>query len=213
VSAAPGRPPDPARVFVALALGAELGALAGAAVERALASGTCAWRRARPDGLHLTLFFLGATARPRLAELAAELAPALAPLPAPELRLRGTGVFPDTRRPRVLWLGVAEAGAGGRLAAARAAVLAALARAGVDTAAEAARPFTPHVTVARPERRPRSAGGDGGNRRARVPDAFRALDLDVEWTPREAVLLESLGGPDGSRYEPVARFPFSAGPA
>jgi 2'-5' RNA ligase len=169
-----------------------------------------AWRCARPDGLHLTLYFLGATARPRLAELAAELAPALAPLPAPELCLRGTGAFPDTRRPRVLWLGVAEASAGGRLAAARAAVLAALARAGIDTAPEEARPFTPHVTVARPERR---SGGDGGNRRVRVPDAFLALDLDAPWSPREAVLMESLGGPQGSRYEPVARFPFSADPA
>jgi hypothetical protein len=84
------------------------------------------------------------------------------------------------------------------------------ARGATDTAPEEARPFTPHVTVARPERR---SGGDGGNRRVRVPDAFLALDLDAPWSPREAVLMESLGGPQGSRYEPVARFPFSADPA
>jgi 2'-5' RNA ligase len=210
VSAPGGARPDPARVFVALALGPELGARAGAAVAGALAPARDAWRLARADGLHLTLFFVGALARVRLAGLAAELAPALAPLPAPELRLRGTGVFPDARKPRVLWLGVAERSEPGRLAAARAAVLAALARAGVDTAAEARQPFTPHVTVARPERR---GGRHGENRRVRVPEAFGALDLDAPWSPREAVLLESLAGPDGSRYEPVARFPFRPDPA
>ena len=63
-------------------------------------------RWVRPEGIHLTLKFLGEVPANRQAELIAALGRAKAgakPLP---IALAEFGAFPDTRRPRVLWVGV-----------------------------------------------------------------------------------------------------------
>lgn len=178
-----------ARTFVALALGAELGPRVAARVEWALAGAD--FRLPEGSGLHLTLAFLGEVARARLGPFVEELARALAGAAAPELRLVATGAFPSFARARVLWAGIEERGAPGRLAACRAAVLAGLARAGFEGELER---FTPHVTVARPRGR------------ARVPEAFAELHFGLDWDPAEVALFESRRDPAGSRYEVLARF-------
>src|SRR6058998_3373918 len=61
----------------------------------------------RGEGLHLTLKFLGDVADEREAELAAALARAAAGARNLTLALGGFGVFPDFRRPRVVWVGIA----------------------------------------------------------------------------------------------------------
>lgn len=188
-------PRERARSFVALPLGAALGAALAARCVAVLEGR--AFRPARAEGLHLTLYFLGDVARERLALLAAELRAALAGLPAPALRLSGAGAFPGPKRPRVLWVGVEERAHAGRLERCRLAVLAGLARAGVDTQAEAERAFRPHVTVARPR----------GYQR--LPARFTGLALDLAWNPSGVELLESSPGPTGSRYECRAAFPFT----
>jgi 2'-5' RNA ligase len=185
-----------ARTFVALPLGTELGA--ELATRCAAVLDGRAFRTARAEGLHLTLYFLGDIARERLAELAAELRASLAGQTAPALRLRGTGAFPAPKRPRVLWVGVEERAHPGRLESCRQAVLAGLAGAGVDTRAEAERAFRPHVTVARPRGR------------ERLPAEFSALALALDWDPVGVELLESCSGPSGSRYERLASFPFTS---
>ncbi len=185
-----------ARCFVALALGAELGARVAAEVERVLAPAE--FRRPEGAGLHLTLAFLGEVERERLRGLTAALGPALVHFPAPQLRLTRGGAFPGLSRSRVLWIGVAERAASGRLAACRAAVLAGLAEAGFSGMGEEHAAFTPHVSVARPR-----------DPRAPVPAAFAALELWLDWDPDAVALFESRLGPAGSRYEVVARFPFS----
>ncbi len=202
-----------ARTFVSLGLGAQLGAEVAAEVEGVL--GRADFRLSGAAGLHLTLAFLGEVERARLPALAAALAVELAGLAGPKLRLSGSGAFPSLARPRVLWVGVEERAAPGRLAACRAAVLAGLARAGLaelgaELGAERGVPaegvtahvFTPHVTVARPR-----------GARSRVPEAFAALALAQPWTPAAVELCESLlGRPADRRYEVRARFPFrSAG--
>lgn len=186
-----------ARVFVALPLGAELGARVAARCAAVLPGR--GFRLARGEGLHLTLFFLGDVERGRLAELAAPLWAELASQPALALRLQGTGAFPGAARARVLWVGVEERAQPGRLADCRRAVLRGLARAGVDTRAEEERSFQPHVTVARPRGR------------ARLPAEFGSLGLALDWDPLGVELLESRLGPQGSRYECLERFPFSQG--
>jgi len=188
---------DAARAFVALALGAELGARIGEQVERALAGGS--WRLPASAGLHLTLAFLGDVERVRLEKLAESLAPALAELDAPELRLGGTGAFPSARRARVLWIGLEERGSSGRLASCRRAVLDGLAATGIPHAERDE--FRPHVTVARPRRNP-----------GPLPEAFGALCFDEPWEPREVTLFESRTGPQGSQYVPLASFPLRASP-
>ena len=70
------------------------------------------WRAVRwvkPENVHLTLRFLGATAADQLEELKTALA-ALAAMVEPfELQLAAMGCFPNVRRPRVIWVGLAGA--------------------------------------------------------------------------------------------------------
>jgi 2'-5' RNA ligase len=185
-----------ARAFVALPLGAELGELVAARCEPALEGAP--FRATRGEGLHLTLFFLGDVGRAELPALTAALRAALAGLAAPVLDLGGTGAFPSAGNARVLWVGVEERGGHGRLDACRRAVLDGLARAGVDTRSEEDRAFHPHVTVAR-------ARGH-----ARLPAAFGALSLGLDWSPRAVELLESRLEPGGSRYTCLERFALSS---
>jgi RNA 2',3'-cyclic 3'-phosphodiesterase len=185
---------ESARTFVGLFLGPELGACVAERVKAAL--DTAPFRPPRPETLHLTLAFLGGVPRERLEPLAAELALSLGAPPAPELRLEGTGAFPDARRARVLWVGVGERRAG-ELHGLRSAVFAGVAAAGI--ARESEERFRPHVSVARPRRAPSPA-----------PEAFARLALELPWTPAEVALVESVPGGGGSRYEVRARFPFAS---
>jgi 2'-5' RNA ligase len=155
------------------------------------------WRLPRPEGLHATLHFLGDVPRDRLAALGESLGRALAGLAAPSLRLSGTGAFPSFARPRVLWIGCEERAEAGRLAACLHAARAGVVAAGFDLGPDAARPFRPHVTVARPRGR------------GRVPEAFASLAFARDWDPPASVLYESLVESGGNVYAPLATFPFS----
>lgn len=64
-------------------------------------------RWVRPDGIHLTLKFFGDITGDditRIAEVAEQEATTIKPL---ELQVKEIGVFPDLKRPRVVWLGMA----------------------------------------------------------------------------------------------------------
>jgi len=65
----------------------------------------------RPDGLHLTLKFLGDSESEVLAALADELRGAVAGRGTVRVTLHGSGFFPSPRRPRVAWLGGQAEGA------------------------------------------------------------------------------------------------------
>jgi len=109
----------------------------------------------RGDGIHLTLKFLGDVADEREAEVAAALGRAAAGARALSLAVGGFGVFPDFRRPRVVWAGIApEPG----LEILQHRVEQEVAPLGFPTEA---RPFRPHVTLgrARKEARPRDLAG------------------------------------------------------
>lgn len=176
-----------ARLFFALPLGRELGARVREGVAQVLDPRT--FRLARAQGLHATLFFFGETPRARIPEL---LAAAGGDWEAPRLMLRHTGAFPGWNRARVLWVGVEERSAGA-LAACHAELLTGLERLGIDTAAERARPFRPHVTVAR-QRRPGA-----------VPEAFRALTYSLAFEPEALVLYSSSPAAGGSEYHEEGR--------
>lgn len=93
---------------------------------------------------HLTLKFLGdaaETALPGIAEAMAEGAGGMKPF---SLAFSGLGVYPDIRRPKVIWLGTTEGGAELRALARR--LDEALAVRGFE---REAREFSPHVTLGR----------------------------------------------------------------
>lgn len=63
-------------------------------------------RWVKPDQMHLTLRFLGATAVTQLSTIAAELDRVTAQQASFTLRLHELGCFPNRKRPRVIWVGL-----------------------------------------------------------------------------------------------------------
>lgn len=108
-------------------------------------------RWVRPEGIHLTLKFLGEVAEQRDPELAAALTRTVRGARALPLALGGFGAFPDFQRPRVVWVGVAPDPS---LELLQNQVEEAFAPLGFPTEA---RPFRPHLTLGR-------AGRDGRSR-------------------------------------------------
>ena len=113
---------------------------------------------ARPDGIHLTLKFLGDvedTQEPALRAALTGAAGSGAEQRSVPVHVEGFGVFPDFHRPRVVWAGVAPDPA---LELLQHRVEQAFAPLGFPTEARA---FRPHVTLGRAARdaRPRDFSG------------------------------------------------------
>lgn len=60
----------------------------------------------RPQNIHLTLKFLGDTDTARIAKIIAAMTSAAKDCPGVSLAAKNVGVFPDLKRPRVIWAGV-----------------------------------------------------------------------------------------------------------
>jgi 2'-5' RNA ligase len=97
-----------------------------------------------PDGIHLTLKFLGDTPRSRVVEIESALQVACAGLEPFEFSVEGRGCFPNFRRPRVIWVAVREKS--GVLTRLQAAVERTVAPLGWPTEG---RSFSPHLTLGR----------------------------------------------------------------
>jgi 2'-5' RNA ligase len=205
----PGPSGETQRLFIAVPLGAAaLEAVAG--LVAALRAGDEAGRPAgpggggrpglrwvRPEGLHLTLRFLGPTPRSRTDAATAALEDAARGLGPFVVRIAGAGAFPRLSAPRVLWLGIAEGA--DRLAHLAGRLDDRLVRAGWPAED---RPFDAHLTLAR-------ANDVVAARRVAAELVRRAGALDVAWTADRVVLYESWPGPGGSRYERVAVVPLA----
>ncbi len=174
------------RAFVALEIEERLRAALGELQAR-LRPRLGGIRLVRPEGIHLTLRFLGESTPARLDALAPRLAAAAAACPACRARAAGIGTFPERGSPRVLWLGLDVPPA----------VLELQAR--CERAARASgfeaerRPFRAHLTLGRwrePAPRPELPAADLGETR-----------LDT------LVIFESDLRRGGAVYTPLARFP------
>ena len=138
----------------------------------------------RSDGLHLTLKFLGEVPAEQEPELQAALAQAAGGEAGASrgipLVLGGFGVFPDQRRPRVVWVGVAPEPS---LELLQHRVEQAFAPLGFPTEG---RPFRPHLTLGRAAR---DAGGKGGGSATAFHGLAEAL-AGLEYA--ETVVVESV---------------------
>jgi len=150
-------------------------------------------RWTRPEGIHITLKFLGEIDSVKVDSVVKTLA-ALGPFTGFEIELKDFGFFPDARRPRVFWAGV-HAPAGLTDLAAR-----------VEEAMEdlgfapEEHTFTPHLTLARfkiPRSQPDLAA---------AVEKQRHLSLG-RFHVSEFFLFESKLSPQGAEYRKVARFP------
>jgi 2'-5' RNA ligase len=101
-------------------------------------------RWVRPEAIHLTLKFFGDIPESAVAGIAAVVEKAAAGAAPFSLEIGGAGVFPDRRRPRVLWLGMS--GDVPRLLHFQQELEGELGMAGFPAEE---RPFRPHLTLAR----------------------------------------------------------------
>lgn len=150
-------------------------------------------RWVRPEGIHVTLKFLGEQPVDVVGRLDESVPAALAGLRPVRVALGGGGFFPHERRPRVAWVGGQAPG----LERWAAAVEEAAAAVGVPPEE---RPFSLHLTLARLER----PWGERAVQDFLVRVGKWSLQL---FEAREAVLFSSELKPTGAEYTALRRWP------
>ncbi|MBI3810979.1 MAG: RNA 2',3'-cyclic phosphodiesterase [Nitrospirae bacterium] len=93
------------RVFVALELPSAIKE-AAAAIQRELITSKAAVGWVRAEGMHLTLKFLGEVSPSQLPGIKEALRDAVEGTGPLKISVRGIGVFPNSKNPRVVWLGI-----------------------------------------------------------------------------------------------------------
>jgi len=141
----------------------------------------------RPEKLHLTLKFLGSIDEALVNRVCEVVQRNPAKTPTFTIGISGTGAFPSSKSPRVLWLGVNEPT--GNLKTLAQSLNTDCENVGFEAEN---RPFKPHLTLAR-IREPRHAGELG---EAHAKNSFGP----IRFTCDELVLYESQLGPGSSKY-------------
>ena len=177
------------RLFIALSVpDAARQRLAG--IQRVVRELDLPLRTTRPTGLHLTLVFLGETREERVPEIRAAMDAAGEVVPPFPIALGELGVFPNLRRPRVLWAGLSEGVSTLALLHTRLAE-----RLGTRGLVTEERAFRPHVTLAR-------ARGEWSPPKL---TALRELlsstaTASESWQAGEVLLVQSRLHADGAQY-------------
>lgn len=160
------------------------------------APGSIRW--VSPEASHLTLKFLGDVDHSLNDAIQAALAACASGHPRLELAIRGTGCFPDGRRPRVLWAGIEGDVVGlKRLQADVEHALTGLGFAPDD------RPYAPHLTIGRV---------NGSLPPRELQDLIATLEKadrqpSTGWPVEAITLFRSELRPGGSRYTALSHHP------
>ncbi len=145
-----------------------------------------------PEGIHLTLRFLGGVDVELLAPLRQAVETAGAGVIAPHLQLVSLGAFPSPRQPRVLWAGLA--GDIAIVETLQQRLTGELAKLGF---VPEKRPFTPHLTLARV----REQAGPQERRAVAALAATAPSVAELAFVAERLSLLKSELLPSGARYE------------
>jgi len=162
----------------------------------------------KPGNIHLTLKFLGDTDPDRIPGIQAKLTETLAPFAPFRLSLNSAGVFPNTKSPRVLWVGLKDEE--GTLETLQTAIEQALESVGFPLEQ---RPFSPHLTLARIK----SPWGIKSPKGIKSPQGKKELKDELDAVNQEGIgshpfdvgeikLYESQLTPKGSIYTVLANF-------
>jgi 2'-5' RNA ligase len=193
------------RTFVAVDLGPEVRnqlALIQGRLKKQVPNRSVRW--VRPEGIHLTLKFLGNIRDDRVQEIVSALRGACAPISPFAFTVGGSGCFPNPKRPSVAWIGVEDPS--GALKALQEAAERALNPLGFPPEGRA---FKPHLTLGRTNRSASSS------ELASVGECIRTNDVGIlgQVEVREIVFMKSDLLPDGARYTPLAHIPLGGAEA
>jgi 2'-5' RNA ligase len=97
----------------------------------------------RSEGMHVTLKFLGDVEEDSVTEIIGHLEESVSGFAPFDVKVAGTGAFPNPRNPRVFWVGIEDGGFLGRITGS---IDESLSTMGF---AKESRPFAPHITIAR----------------------------------------------------------------
>ena len=158
-------------------------------LRRALPEAKASW--ARDANIHLTLKFLGDIPQSSVTNLSNAAARAAATVTPFSIQIERTGVFPNRRQPRVLWIGITDASGG----------LARLYKRLEDEAAKEGfkregRPFHPHLTVARLRHRAKAQALAAAHQQL----VFNPVEIEVS----ELLVIRSELGSAGSKYTTIS---------
>lgn len=180
------------RLFIAL----ELTPAAQSALENPLQTlqsipGSKAVRWTPLKNIHLTLKFLGDTPRSQVEDIQAAIGTAGKNISVLDMTIQGVGVFPNPKRPRIVWLGLED----------HSKQLKTLQR-NIEQQIEPLgfkpekRRFSPHLTVGRVRK---NADWDAVTR---LGEAVKEIDagINVEWTCENVSLVKSDLRPSGAVY-------------
>ncbi len=181
------------RVFCAVELPEEIRAAAAAHashMRRDFPDARASW--ARPEGLHITLKFIGEVEAARVAKLSSAAGAAAEGFKPFRLTIEEAGTFPPRGAARVLWLGVKDTTR--QLARLQSRLEQECDAAGFPREPRA---FKPHLTLAR-LRAPKDAHA--------LSEAHRHATFGpFHFQVTELVVIRSELGPGGSRYTPLSR--------
>ena len=152
-------------------------------------------RWVKPEGIHLTLQFLGNVTVNRIKQIEQGIAQACAGFPPFSFSVEELGCFPDTRRPRVIWVGVREET--GTLKRLQKAIEDGMERLGF---ASEGRGFQAHLTLGRTQRR---ASSGEVRRLGQVVEATDIGELG-QMEARAVSLIKSDLRPTGAVYTKLA---------
>ena len=148
-------------------------------------------RWVRLDGIHLTLKFMSDIPADTVEQVLEALPQVASQFPSIKLAISGLGVFPNTRRPRVLWAGLT--GELEALSELQSAVDDMVGRLGLP---KGLRPFSPHVTLGRVRRET----SESQLRKIGEIMADAAPPSAVPWTANTVNLMRTELDPAGSRH-------------
>jgi 2'-5' RNA ligase len=184
------------RTFVAVDLPEAVRVRLGEQIDRLSGrAGRGVVRWVRPEGIHLTLKFLGEVESDRIEQISRGIRSVAQGHRAFRLRVAGVGCFPSPQRPRVVWVGVREQA--GALASLQDDLERALSAMGFP---REDRPFSPHLTLGRVRREasPVEAARVGALIAGQTEEVLGEVEV------REVTLFQSDLRPTGPIYSALA---------
>ena len=182
---------DKVRTFIAILIPDAARQVLSESIQQLSGLATRGVRWVDPEGIHLTLRFLGDIPVERVEDVLAAQGVAASSHEPFSLQLSGLGMFPNSDRPRVLWAGVS-----GDMDALR------LLQGEVEAQLEGVgfprdrRPFAPHLTLGRI----RDGASSAERKRIAAVTESAALGHADPWVVEESHLIRSTLTPQGAIY-------------